>query len=230
MKNDNPKRLLIVSAHADDHIPCAGTAIKLRNAGYEVYEIVFTNSNMGGDQSKEDKDYINKPENEDLRTKEYKAAAKFLGVKKTHFMHQQDLGLEFTHKLMLETARIIGEIKPEIALIPPAEDWHIDHRTAHQIAREAFKWANTGVGGRHKTKIVLAYEATVPLMHDVVVDITEVYDEKIKLMQKYESQFKSMKMEEYIASVRGYQVRRQGTEKAEGFKTIPGELPSLLFD
>lgn len=219
------KNILIVSAHSDDHIMCAGTVLKLKQKGYIPFEIILTNSALGGDQRKDKSGSI-----KDIRQKEYEKAAKYLGIKKFYNLEQPDLGLEYSNRLMLEMAKIIGEIKPDIAFIPPALDWHIDHKVAHQISKEAIKWANTGVGGNHKVSIILCYEGTSTSNPDVLVDITSVYEQKNKLMSIYESQYKSMKQGEYLSAVRGYQLRRGPDIKAESFTTIPGELPSLLFE
>lgn len=228
------KKILIISAHADDHVACAGTIFKLVDSGYIPYEIVLTNSGEGPDMRK-----VGKKQNpkmvSDLRKSELSVASKFLGIKQTFFLDQEDLGLTYSKKLMIEVMSLIRKVKPTISIIMNSFDWHPDHREAYKIASEALKWAGSGIrpemGKSWKTPIVLCAEGMIPAEVNVLVDITQYADKKIQLWKLYDSQAtsKSVKFEEGLMQVRGYQLRKTNGFFAEGFTTDPVS-PILLFE
>jgi LmbE family N-acetylglucosaminyl deacetylase len=228
------KNILIFSAHADDHIACAGTVFKLVDSGCVPYEIVLTDSEEGPDMRK-----VGEKQKTDsvarLRKAELSKASEFLGVKETYFLGQSDLGLNYSKELLMQTVQIIRVVKPEIGFIMNSYDWHPDHRESYKIASEAFKWAASGIrpelGVSWKTPVVLCSEGMIPVQVNVLVDITKYADKKIRLWEMYGSQAtsKSIKYEEGLMQVRGYQLRKQDGYFAEGFSTDPLS-PILLFE
>ncbi len=223
--------LVIISAHADDHIACAGTAMKLQAQGYTIFEIILTASNEGRDFRMPTETYdIAK-----LRQTEFSAASKFLGTKQVFQLQQPDLGLTYSKELMLDIAGLIRQIKPTVGLMHNSFDWHPDHRAANQLASEAFKWAASGVqperGAAWRTPIVLACEGMLPIQPNILVDVTEFVARKMELYRIYESQAqpKALNFEEGLMGVRGYHLRRPGSMMAEAFATDPTS-PIVLFD
>jgi LmbE family N-acetylglucosaminyl deacetylase len=225
------RRAIVVSAHADDHIACAGTLMKLQAQGYSVYELILTTSAEGRDFRTPVGDY----DVAQLRQDEFSAASKFLGTKQIFQMSQEDLGLTYSKDLMLRLAGIIRQVQPTIGLIHNAFDWHPDHRAANQLSSEAFKWAASGVrpdmGEAWRTPIVLAFEGMLPIQPNIMVDVTEFVAKKMELYRIYESQAKpkALNFEEGLMSVRGYHLRRPGSLMAESFSTDPTS-PIILFD
>jgi len=217
----NNNSILVISAHADDNIACAGTLFKLKEKGFDLFEVVLTDSGEGGDKK--------------VRDKELLEASKFLGIKKTYKFGQEDLGLTYSKNLMLEVAKVVREVKPKIGIIMNSFDWHPDHRTAFQIGSEAFKWAATGVkpkfGGAWRTPIVLCVEGMLPAQPNILVDITKQAEKKMQLWKIYVSQAKpkAVSFDESLMSVRGYHLRRPESFMAEAFSTDPTS-PIILFD
>jgi LmbE family N-acetylglucosaminyl deacetylase len=232
MEEKEINNILIISSHADDHMACAGTVLKLRNKGYTPYEIVLTDSAEGPNNGNGNHKPIHMKE---VRNSELSDASKFLGIKKTYLFDQPDLGLKYSKKLMFEVMKVIREVKPRIGLIMNTNDWHPDHRETAKIGSEAFKWAGSGVkpeyGEFHRTPIVLMAEGMIPVQPNVLVDVTAYSGKKLELWKKYESQAtpKLVNFEKSLGDIRGYQLRRKGSLSAEAFTTDPTS-PVILFD
>lgn len=225
------RSVLVISAHADDHIACAGTLMKLKDMGYLINEIVLTTSEEGRDFRDPDGDY----NVADLRLQELSKASAFLGVTQTYLLNQEDLNLQYSKELVFKVVEIIRSVRPTVGIIHNDFDWHPDHRAAFAISSEAFKISATGImpqkGGQWRTPIVLAAEGMLPVKPHVLVDITAYAQQKMKLWKIYESQAqpKALNFEESLMQVRGYHVRRPGSFMAEAFTTDPTS-PIVLFD
>jgi N-acetylglucosamine malate deacetylase 1 len=231
MKKNNIKSVLVISAHADDHTSCAGTLLKLKNKGFDLFEVVLTNSEEGRDF----RDRTVSMNVKEMRDQELSLASKFLGIKRTFKFDQEDLNLKFSKDLMLQVAGIIRKVKPEVGIVMNCFDWHTDHKEASKIGTEAFKWAATGVrpelGDAWRTPIVLLAEGMLPVLPNVLVDITEFAKQKMELWKLYESQARPqlVNFDEGLMNVRGYHLRRPGSLTAEAFTTDPTS-PMVLFD
>lgn len=230
-KKENKKSVLIISAHADDHVASAGTIFKLQDQGYDIYEIVLTSSNEGRDY----RNVSGKYDVKTLRDEELTAASKYLGIKKTYRIDQEDLGLTYSKELMFRLVPIIREVKPTIGIMLDNFDWHPDHRETFKIGSEAFKWAATGVrpelGDHWRTPVVLSVEGMLPIKPNVLVDVTEYADKKMNLWKLYVSQARpqAINFQESLMFVRGYHLRRPGSIMAEAYCTDPTS-PAILFD
>ena len=42
------QQILVIAAHPDDEIACAGTLMKMRDSGFEINELVLTGGGEGG--------------------------------------------------------------------------------------------------------------------------------------------------------------------------------------
>ena len=229
MKTDEDENnILIISAHADDHIACAGTVFKLIQKGFTPFEIVLTNSGEGRDVNGVQKDTLK------TRSIELSKASKFLGIKETFMLDQEDLGLSYSKEVMFKVVQIIRRIKPKIGIIMNSFDWHPDHREVSKIGVEAFKWAGSGVrpelGEFHKTPIVLCAEGMVPIKADVLVDITEFAEKKMDLWKIYVSQATNQNtvFERALMQVRGKQLRNGKQSMCEAFSIDP-QAPIEMF-
>lgn len=232
IKLNTNNKVLVISAHADDHIACAGTLFKLKTKGFDLFEIVLTNSGEG----KDFRDPASGDKNtQELRDKELSVASKFLGITQTFKLNQEDLSLTFSKELVFKIVPIIRELKPKVGIIMNEFDWHTDHVNAFKIGSEAFKWAATGVkpelGQAFRTPVVLSVEGMLPVKPNVLVDITEFAQKKMELWRIYESQARpqAISFDESLGNVRGYHLRRPGSFKAEAFVTDPTS-PVIMFD
>lgn len=231
----NINSVLVISAHADDHLASAGTLFKLKAKGFQLFEVIMTDSSEGRDYRDSAKARKSRKAISLMRDSELSEASKFLGIQKTIKLDQEDLGLTYSKKLVFEVVPIIRAIKPKIVIIMNSFDFHPDHRETYKIASEAFKWAGSGVkpelGDAFRTPIVLCVEGMMPIEPNILVDITEFADKKAQLLSIYASQSspKMINFDVSLAAVRGYQLRRKGSLCAEAFSTDPFS-PSILFD
>lgn len=232
MKN---KTLLIISAHADDHISSAGTVFKLtREQGYTPYEIVLTNSNLG--QNFKVNSEINQKDVALTRAKELSKASRFLGIKKTYCLNQQDLALTYSQNLVFEVVKVIREVKPSIVFLHNNYDAHPDHHASYLIGLNAIKVAAMGVqsetlGPSHRVPMVLCAEGMLPVKTQIHVDITPYLNDKVKLFKLYLSQAnpKAVAFEKAQAVIRGYHLRKADGFYGEAF-TLQEEFPVLFFE
>lgn len=227
--------LLIISAHADDHISCAGTVFKLqKEKRFDAYEIVLTNSELG-------QDYKNKKEIDvsvvaKTRARELTKASKFLGIKKSFQLNQPDLNLEYSQSLLFTVVKIIREVKPSVIFLHNEYDAHPDHKAAFQIGLTAIKIAAMGVkketlGSAFRVPMVLCCEGMLPVKTQILVDVTSYAKKKLDLFRIYDSQAnsKAINFEEGLMNVRGYHVRKNDSFSAEAF-TLQEEFPVLFFE
>lgn len=228
-------KLLIISAHADDNLACAGTVFKLsQNSGFSAFEIILTNSGLG-------QDFKSKRELKEAlvaktRAKELSRAAKFLGLKKSFQFNQPDLGLISGREIVFKTAEIIREIKPKIVFLHNNYDGHPDHKAAFEIGLNAIKVAAMGVkkeslGQPWRAPLVLCAEGMLPIKAQILVDITEFMVKKLKLFRLYSSQAspQAIAFEKALATIRGYHLKKGNSFFAEAF-SLQKEFPILFFE
>lgn len=229
------KSLLIISAHADDNISCAGTVMKLcQKRGFVPSEIVLTNSQLG--QNFKDPKEISVEIVAKTRAKELSVAQKFLGIERSFLLNQPDLGLISTQEIVFSVVKIIRLIKPQVVFLHNPYDAHPDHKAALQIGLSAIKVAAMGVkkhtlGFPHRTPLVLCAEGMLPIKTQILVDISEFIGKKIKLFKLYSSQAspQAINFEKSLAAVRGYHLRKPGSSYAEAF-SLQEEFPILFFE
>ncbi len=163
----NQKKLLIISAHADDSLSCAGTVMKLINEFKFIgHELVLTNSDQG--QAFNSKKQINKQEVKSVRQLELLAANKFLGIKKTINLGQPDLDLQENQNLLFQIVKVIRETQPSIVFIHNNYDAHPDHLVAHKLSVNALRLAATGLqieslGPKYRVPFVLCCEGMLTI-------------------------------------------------------------------
>lgn len=213
----NKKQVLVISAHPDDEIACAGTLMKLKDRGYKISEIILTGGGEGGDPSE--------------REKEMRRASEYLGMSEVIFFNQEDLGLRYSKELMLQVMAVVRRLAPKVVILMNKNDFHPDHRAAFEVGIEAVKYASTGVradlGGSVRVKLVLSMGGMWPIRPDLMVDVTNYKDRKIKMFSLHQSQVnqKAVNFELAMMTIYGYQHRTGDNILAEPFELCK-ELPS----
>jgi len=223
------KKLLIFSAHPDDDLSCAGTALYLKSLGFKSSEAVFT----GGERS------INLSGNKksplkNIRTKELTKAAKMLGVENLYMLGQPDSNVIRTPQLLDEVVRIIRKEKPTVVITENPKDYHYDHQQVGKIVTEAVERAGWGVsselGERFKTPVGLYMGTLIQNERsDVLVDITRFWDKKTDIMRVYEFQLgpRAFDFNEALGKYFGYYLRVPYAESFEVMKNYPIRLNLL---
>ena len=197
-------RILALGAHPDDiEYGCGGTFIKFARRGDEIYFMVLTKGEFGGDA--------------EVRQKEQEDAMKFIGVKKIFWAGYKDTELPNARIIISDIDRVISEINPNEVYVNYIDDIHQDHRTLAECTLAATRYVRR----------VFFYEdyTSVKFEPDIFVDIGDVLEEKQKLIQIYSSQVvktypTKLDMIESVratANFRGFQGK---VKYAEGFKAF----------
>ena len=197
-------RILALGAHPDDiEYGCGGTFIKFARRGDEIYFMVLTKGEFGGDA--------------EVRQKEQEDAMKFIGVKKIFWAGYKDTELPNERIIISDIDSVIREINPNEVYVNYFDDIHQDHRTLAECTLAATRYVRR----------VFFYEdyTSVKFEPDIFVDIGDVLEEKQKLIQIYSSQVvkaypTKLDMIESVratANFRGFQGK---VKYAEGFKAF----------
>jgi bacillithiol biosynthesis deacetylase BshB1 len=134
----------------------------------------------------------------EIRKTEAEAAAKILGVEVRENLGMADgfLQNDETHQRKIITA--IRTYQPEIILCNAPEDRHPDHgRSSKLVADAAFlsglQKIETGINGTAqeawRPKYVFRYIQDRMLNPDFVIDISDVFEQKIEAIKAYKTQF-----------------------------------------
>lgn len=194
-------RVLAVGAHPDDiELAAGGTVARHVKAGDEVYFLVITYGEMGGDKLQ--------------RKREAEESALVLRAKSIMFGGIPDTKVSDGIETILAIENVIGKINPDRIYTQCAKDRHQDHRN---VALATFS------AGR-KVKEVFSYESPdsyLGFAPQCYVQITDTIDTKIQALKKFHSQqnkrFFEAQAIKGLAQFRGYQV---GVQYAEAFEVI----------
>ena len=190
-----PERAMVIFAHPDDEIACAGTIASWTRQGTEVAYVVCTN----GDKGTEDRDMA--PERlAQIREQEQRDAAAVLGVQEVVFLGYPDGELEDTCEFRGKLVREIRRFCPQVVLTHAptnrSRHTHRDHRICGTVTLDAiFPYARgpwhypelTRAGFQpHKVGLVLLWGSE---NDDEFTDISDTLDIKTQAMLCHRSQF-----------------------------------------
>ncbi|RME98118.1 MAG: PIG-L family deacetylase [Chloroflexi bacterium] len=199
MTTQNPERAMVIMAHPDDpEYFCGGTVALWCAGGTEVTYLILTNGNKGSD----DPDMT--PEKLiNIRRKEQRAACDVLGVKNVIFFDEPDGELQATLALRKKVVAEIRRYKPDIVIGPDPTRYffarsyinHADHRAAGVVTIDAvFPAARNRMyhpelldEGLEPHTVQEVYLAGAEYS-DRWVDITAVFDQKVKALLCHVSQ------------------------------------------
>ena len=143
------KNILILSPHADDEIlGCGGLISKYSKQKYHINVLILTNANKGAPE-------IYPPSVIEQIRKEAKIANNFIGTKKLFFENLPAMNLNNfpVYKISDIINSYISKIKPEIVLIPSANDIHNDHKIIFKAAKVSLR-----PNKKSNLKKILSYE------------------------------------------------------------------------
>lgn len=228
MKKKN-KKLLIFSAHPDDNLSCAGTALYLKDVGFEISEVVFTGGEKGINLSNDKKTSLDR-----IRSKELTKAFRKLGTRNLYMLGQPDSNITRTLKLLDQLITVIRKEKPTIVISENPNDYHFDHQQVGKIVTEAVDRAGWGIspelGEKFKTPVGLYMGTLIENERsDVLVDITKYWNKKLEIMSIYGSQLGSdaYDFNKAIAKYFGYYLRVKYAESFEVMRNYPIRLNML---
>ncbi len=207
MKKDgsfNPKRILVIAPHPDDEIlGCGGTIIKAVKNKSKVAVLYLTS----GDSEN------------GIREKEAEKVCNYLKINKYYFLRLQD-HLELSGKNINKIIKILDDFKPDFIFINHDQDGDNDHKISYRLAMEA-SWRYNSISQKNKLKGILLYEVHTPMdEYQIVEDISNLIDEKMKIMAFYKSQIKKSRVDLAIKGLNRYRgTIHEGLDFAEVFKT-----------
>ncbi|HET9475905.1 MAG TPA: PIG-L family deacetylase [Dehalococcoidia bacterium] len=185
----DPKRVLVIVAHADDmEFMAGGTIARMAGLGYEIREVIATNNERGT----LDIDWSPRF-TADTRREEARAGAEVLGVNpEVEFLGYEDGRLSETplNELREKCIRAIRTHKPDVMFtwdpFAPYEE-HQDHRSVAMAATEAASFSHFPLyHPEHRDEGLLPhyvgeryYFAKVPQDANKVVDISGFIGKKI---------------------------------------------------
>ncbi|HEU5039394.1 MAG TPA: bacillithiol biosynthesis deacetylase BshB1 [Gemmatimonadales bacterium] len=183
-----PVDVLAIAAHRDDvELTCAGTLLKVLDAGYRTGILDLTAGESGTRGSAE------------LRAAEAARAAEILGVAERRNAGLPDAHLENSEATRRVVVEQIRHFAPRVVILPFPVGRHPDHRIASELGRDACflsglaRYGASGTAHRpHKILYALSYRED-PVKPTFVVDVTAQFERKLASIRCYASQFDGVK-------------------------------------
>ncbi len=174
--------LLVLGAHPDDAEVHAGGLLALcARRGLKAAILDATCGDLGTRGSAE------------LRRAEAMEAARILGVPRV-ILDLPDARFEASEASRLRLMEALRRLRPGVLVLPHPEDHHPDHRRIFHLGREAAYCAglrNYPCPGEPWRPKALAWVGGVnpPTAPDLVVDVSEVWDQRMAAFDAFGSQF-----------------------------------------
>jgi LmbE family N-acetylglucosaminyl deacetylase len=197
-RDDGVERVLVVTAHPDDvDFGAAGTVATLTEAGIEVSYCIVTDGDAGGFDAAVPRSAIPA-----IRQAEQRAAAEVVGVSEVHFLGHPDGGVMPTIELRRDISRVIRQVRPQRVITQsPERNYtriyasHPDHLATGEAAlcavypdaRNPFAHAELLDEGYEPWSVREVW-MMIGMRPDVYVDITDVFDRKMKALLSHVSQ------------------------------------------
>ena len=185
-----PIDLLAFAAHPDDvELACAGTMLVAKRSGRRTGIVDLTQGELSTRGTLASRK---------LETAE---ATRLLGLDYRANLLLHDGNIELTQENVKKAIREIRTARPTIVLAPSRFERHPDHEAAAEIVRRAVfysgltKIETTGEDGEpqapHRPLLVLHYMQTYNFSPSIIVDVSDVHEDRMKVMEAYGSQFSS---------------------------------------
>jgi len=223
-------QLLAFAAHPDDvEISASGIMIKHKLNGLTTGIVDLTRGELGTRGSAE------------LRDLESIEASKIMGLDARENLRLKDGFFENNEENAIKVVEAIRKYQPDIVLINAESDRHPDHGRAHELVKRALF-----LSGLPKIKTVVdgvelmawrprnVYSYIQDHFHQphLVIDVTEVWETRMKALMAYKSQFfdpnsdepnTPISSPEFIDFINGRGIhlgRFVNTRYAEGLRTV----------
>ncbi len=179
--------ILAFGAHPDDiELGCGGTLIKEVSQGKKVGIIDITEGELGSRGTRE------------TRKTEAEEALDILGLSIRENLNLGDGFFEVNEASILRVIEKIRQYQPSIVITNAKSDRHPDHGRAYELVERAAFLSGlvkiqTELDGQSqekwRPKTVLNYVQDNYLKPDIIIDITPHFDQKMKAILAYKTQF-----------------------------------------
>ena len=181
------ERILVLCPHPDDDvIGVGGTLRKHIEAGVQVAILILTDGGAGvPDQSRR---HVAK-----LRHQEQLEAAAILGVDQLLFWDYPDGAFKVEDTSASKLLDLLNDLKPDLVYLPSFLYTHPDHRAVTPLLAQTQEDGNFDFN-------CAAYELNVPILPNVVIDISEQIDIKIRALAAHQSQLEEVNYTDLVKS------------------------------
>jgi bacillithiol biosynthesis deacetylase BshB1 len=179
--------ILVLAVHPDDaELGCGGTILKHLAMGYKVGVVDLSRGELGTRGSAE------------IRDKEAAAASEILGLTIRENLSMPDGFFSNNKEYQLQIIEVIRKYQPEIVIGNAYHDRHPDHGRANQLIEDASFLAGLRkiesrldgeIQQEWRPKQVLHFIQDRYIKPDILIDVTEYWDQKIASIYAYGSQF-----------------------------------------
>lgn len=186
--------VLAFAAHPDDaELSMGGTIAKLGKNGFRVGIIDLTRGELGTRGTPE------------IRQKEAFQAAIILKSALRENLSIPDGSIQLNQENLLKVIMVLRRYKPKIVFAPYFNDRHPDHIHASQLVKEAvfssgllkIKTFDREVAQEsYRPKKIFYYMQSYTFEPAFVVDISDTFEDKMRAVKSYKSQFFDPKSEE----------------------------------
>jgi len=207
------KRITVIAPHPDDEmLGAGGTLIRARDAGASVRCIYLTSGRP--------------PAEVEAETVE---VARHIGYR-TEFMRYGVDAIPITDESVTTFGTSLSAETTDCLFVPILMDDHDDHRRANQLLWHA--WRRGFVPNDTE---VWCYQVYSPIISNIVVDISDVADQKAAAVRMWKSQMKIRKFDHYILGFNAFNIRLLPKARyVEAFFVVPmreyAELCGIYFD
>lgn len=186
--------ILVLTVHPDDaELGCAGTILKHIAQGRKVGIIDLTRGELGSRGTAETRD------------EEAAVASKILGLSVRENLGMRDGFFLNDEEHQLQIIQKIREYKPEIIITNALHDRHPDHGRAGDLVTDAvflsglvkIETLNNGLKQEvWRPRLLLQLIQDYYIKPDIVVDVSDFWDQKIESIRAYGTQFFNPDFEE----------------------------------
>ena len=160
--------ILAIGPHPDDiEVGCAGTLIKYAQKGHNIFLLLISRGEMGGEG--------------EVRYKEQMKAADVIGAREVFWAGLKDTEVvEKGNEIIHAVEGYIKKIQPNFIFVNSFDDTHQDHRTVNRSVLSAARYVRN----------VMFYEVptTNSFTPNIFVDIGSVLDMKLEALKAHTSQ------------------------------------------
>ncbi|MEP7235669.1 MAG: bacillithiol biosynthesis deacetylase BshB1 [Ignavibacteriota bacterium] len=208
MKQTMNVDVLGLAAHPDDvELSSSGTMLMAKRSGKRTGILDLTKGELSTRGTLE------------TRAIETEEATKILQLDARINLGLPDGNIEVSRENMLKVVRVLRALRPTILLAPYRFERHPDHEAASELAHQASFYAGlakietVGDDGQpqqpHRPLLVMHFMQTYTFVPSVIVDVSDVFEDRMKAMHAYGSQFgkgegKSVKERETFLTQKGF--------------------------